>query len=95
MSQDTTRRLLRELGVSVTGFEDAVEAKQVEAARKAEGLLREHRRPAHASAKTRKTRVKRSLGGVVEKASTVASVVQRRKEEADNRLFARAHDFLR
>jgi hypothetical protein len=42
MSQDTTRRLLRELGVSVTGFEDAVEAKQVDAARKAEGLLREH-----------------------------------------------------
>lgn len=42
MSHDTTRRLLRELGVSVTDFEDAVEAKQVDAARKAEGLLREH-----------------------------------------------------
>jgi hypothetical protein len=42
MSQDSTRRLLREFGIAVTGFEDAVEAGQVEAARKAEGDLREH-----------------------------------------------------
>ena len=42
MSQDTTRRLLKELGVAVTSFEDAVEAKQGDAARTAEGLLREH-----------------------------------------------------
>ncbi len=42
MSQDTTRRLLKEFGVAVTSFEDAVEARHVEAARKAEGLLREH-----------------------------------------------------
>ncbi len=41
MSQDSTRRLLREFGVAVTTFEDAVEAKQGEAARKAEGVLRE------------------------------------------------------
>jgi translation initiation factor 2 alpha subunit (eIF-2alpha) len=42
MSQDSTRRLLREFGIAVTGFEDAVEAGQGEAARKAEGALREH-----------------------------------------------------
>lgn len=42
MSQDTTRRLLKELGVAVTSFEDAVEAKQIDAARKAEDVLREH-----------------------------------------------------
>jgi hypothetical protein len=42
MTQDTTRRLLKEFGVAVTSFEDAVEAGQIDAARKAEGLLREH-----------------------------------------------------
>ncbi len=42
MSQDSTRRLLREFGVAVTSFEDAVEAGQGDVARKAEGLLREH-----------------------------------------------------
>ena len=42
MPQDSTRRLLREFGVAVTTFEDAVEGGQVEAARKAEGELREH-----------------------------------------------------
>jgi hypothetical protein len=42
MSQDTTRRLLKEFGVAVTSFEDAVEAGQIDAARKAESLLREH-----------------------------------------------------
>ena len=38
MSQDTTRRLLREFGVAVTSFEDAVEGGQGEAARTAEGI---------------------------------------------------------
>jgi hypothetical protein len=33
--------LLREFGVAVTSFEDAVEAAQLDAARKAEGALRE------------------------------------------------------
>ena len=42
MSQDTTRRLLREFGIAVTAFEDAVEAGQGEAAKKAEAALREH-----------------------------------------------------
>ncbi|HSL51297.1 MAG TPA: hypothetical protein VK878_19660 [Candidatus Deferrimicrobiaceae bacterium] len=42
MPQDSTRRLLREFGVAVTSFEDAVEAGHGEAARKAEGALREH-----------------------------------------------------
>ena len=42
MPQDSTRRLLREFGVAVTTFEDAVEAAESEAARKAEGVLREH-----------------------------------------------------
>jgi hypothetical protein len=42
MSQDSTRRLLREFGVAVTAFEDAVEGGQGEAARKAEAALREH-----------------------------------------------------
>ena len=42
MAQDSTRRLLREFGVAVTTFEDAVEAGHAEAARKAEGALREH-----------------------------------------------------
>jgi hypothetical protein len=42
MSQDSTRRLLREFGVAVTTFEDAVEGAQGEAARKAEAALREH-----------------------------------------------------
>jgi hypothetical protein len=42
MPQDSTRRLLREFGVAVTSFEDAVEAGEGEAARKAEGVLREH-----------------------------------------------------
>jgi translation initiation factor 2 alpha subunit (eIF-2alpha) len=42
MSQDSTRKLLREFGVAVTAFEDAVEAGQGDAARKAEGALREH-----------------------------------------------------
>ncbi|MGH7365252.1 MAG: hypothetical protein ACREKQ_03090 [Candidatus Rokuibacteriota bacterium] len=42
MPQDSTRRLLKEFGVAVTTFEDAVEAGQGEAARKAEGVLREH-----------------------------------------------------
>jgi hypothetical protein len=42
MPQDSTRRLLKEFGVAVTTFEDAVEAGQSEAARRAEGLLREH-----------------------------------------------------
>ncbi len=42
MPQDSTRRLLKEFGVAVTSFEDAIEATQGEAARKAEGVLREH-----------------------------------------------------
>lgn len=42
MPQDSTRRLLREFGVAVTTFEDAVEGGQLEAARKAEETLREH-----------------------------------------------------
>ncbi|HYB70514.1 MAG TPA: hypothetical protein VEH80_07590 [Candidatus Bathyarchaeia archaeon] len=42
MSQDSTRRLLREFGVAVTSFEDAVESGHGEAARMAESLLREH-----------------------------------------------------
>lgn len=42
MSQDSTRKRLREFGVAVTAFEDAVEAGQGDAARKAEGALREH-----------------------------------------------------
>jgi translation initiation factor 2 alpha subunit (eIF-2alpha) len=42
MSQDSTRKLLREFGVAVTAFEDAVEAGQGDAARKAEVALREH-----------------------------------------------------
>mgnify|MGYP001178112770 CR=1 FL=1 len=42
MPQDSTRRLLREFGIAVTAFEDAVAASQGEAARKAEGALREH-----------------------------------------------------
>jgi hypothetical protein len=42
MSQDSTRKLLREFGVAVTTFEDAVEAGEGDAARKAEGALREH-----------------------------------------------------
>jgi translation initiation factor 2 alpha subunit (eIF-2alpha) len=42
MPQDSTRRLLREFGIAVTAFEDAVEAGQAEAARKAEAALREH-----------------------------------------------------
>ena len=41
MSQDSTRRLLKEFGVAVTTFEDAVEAGQGEAARTAEAVLRE------------------------------------------------------
>jgi hypothetical protein len=42
MPQDSTRRLLREFGIAVTTFEDAVEGGQIEVARKAEGQLREH-----------------------------------------------------
>ena len=42
MPQDSTRRLLREFGVAVTAFEDAVEGGQGEAAKKAEAELREH-----------------------------------------------------
>ena len=42
MPQDSTRRLLREFGIAVTTFEDAVEGGQAEAARRAEGQLREH-----------------------------------------------------
>jgi translation initiation factor 2 alpha subunit (eIF-2alpha) len=42
MPQDSTRRLLREFGVAVTAFEDAVAAAQGEAAKKAEAALREH-----------------------------------------------------
>jgi hypothetical protein len=42
MSQDSTRRLLKEFGVAVTTFEDAVEAGQGEAVRTAEAVLREH-----------------------------------------------------
>jgi translation initiation factor 2 alpha subunit (eIF-2alpha) len=42
MPQDSTRKLLREFGVAVTAFEDAVEAGQGEAAKKAESGLREH-----------------------------------------------------
>ncbi|HMH75269.1 MAG TPA: hypothetical protein VK746_08625 [Candidatus Eisenbacteria bacterium] len=42
MPQDSTRKLLREFGVAVTAFEDAVEAGQGEAAKKAEAGLREH-----------------------------------------------------
>jgi hypothetical protein len=42
MAQDSTRRRLREFGVAVTTFEDAVEAGQGDAARKAESALREH-----------------------------------------------------
>ena len=41
MSQDSTRRLLKEFGVAVTTFEDAVEAGQGEAARTSEAVLRE------------------------------------------------------
>ena len=33
MPQDSTRRLLREFGIAVTAFEDAVEAGQGEAAK--------------------------------------------------------------
>lgn len=42
MAQDSTRRRLREFGVAVTTLEDAVEAGQGDAARKAESVLREH-----------------------------------------------------
>jgi hypothetical protein len=42
MPQDSTRRLLKDFGTSVTSFEDAVEAGQGEAAKKAEGEMREH-----------------------------------------------------
>jgi hypothetical protein len=42
MAQDSTRRLLKEFGVAVTSFEDAVDAAEAEAARKAESALREH-----------------------------------------------------
>lgn len=42
MPQDSTRRLLRELGVAVTTFEDAVEGGHLETARKAEETLREN-----------------------------------------------------
>jgi hypothetical protein len=42
MAQDSTRRRLREFGMAVTTFEDAVEAGQGDAARKAESVLREH-----------------------------------------------------
>jgi hypothetical protein len=42
MAQDSTRRLLREFGVAVTTFEEAVEAGQGDAARRAEAQLREH-----------------------------------------------------
>ena len=42
MAQDSTRRRLREFGIAVTAFEDAVEAGQGDAARKAESVLREH-----------------------------------------------------
>lgn len=42
MAQDSTRRRLREFGIAVTTFEDAVEAGQGDAARKAESALREH-----------------------------------------------------
>jgi hypothetical protein len=42
MPQDSTRRLLREFGIAVTAFEDAVEAGQGEGAKKAEAALREH-----------------------------------------------------
>ena len=42
MPQDSTRRLLREFGIAVTAFEDAVEAGQGEAAEAAEAALREH-----------------------------------------------------
>jgi hypothetical protein len=41
MAQDSTRRLLKEFGVAVTTFEDAVDAGQGDAARKAESVLRE------------------------------------------------------
>jgi len=42
MPQDSTRRLLREFGVAVTAFEDAVEGGLGDDARKAEAALREH-----------------------------------------------------
>ncbi|HEU4438814.1 MAG TPA: hypothetical protein VFT36_06160 [Methylomirabilota bacterium] len=42
MPQDSTRRLLREFGVAVTTFEDAVEGGHLETARKAEETLREN-----------------------------------------------------
>ncbi|HEX9747960.1 MAG TPA: hypothetical protein VGB86_06085 [Methylomirabilota bacterium] len=42
MPQDSTRRLLREFGIAVTAFEDAVEAGHGDDARKAEAALREH-----------------------------------------------------
>ncbi len=41
MAEDSTRRLLKAFGVAVTNLEDALEAGQADAARKAEGELRE------------------------------------------------------
>jgi hypothetical protein len=41
MAEDSTRRLLKVFGIAVTNLEDALEAGNTEAARKAEGELRE------------------------------------------------------
>ena len=41
MSEDSTRRLLRAFGIAVTDLEDALEANQVEQARRAAQALRE------------------------------------------------------
>jgi hypothetical protein len=40
MAEDSTRRLLKVLGMSVTDFEDAVQAGDVAGARKAEAEMR-------------------------------------------------------
>lgn len=42
MAQDSTRRLLKAFGIAVTNLEEAIEAGQLDAARRAEGELREH-----------------------------------------------------
>ncbi|HXH84606.1 MAG TPA: hypothetical protein VNN07_17000 [Candidatus Tectomicrobia bacterium] len=44
MAEDSTRRLLKQFGVSVTDLEDAVAAGRGDAARKAEAELRERMR---------------------------------------------------
>jgi len=41
MAEDTTRRLLRAFGIAVTDLEDALEAGEADAARRALAVLRE------------------------------------------------------